>query len=71
MLRCMEKWFSDHDIQKNVRLRQAKLCPSGLAAPGDRRLDKMLLRVIMAEAMPMPASAKYPGNVTDLSILVT
>ena len=31
MLRCMEKWFSDHDIQKNVSLRRAMpLRPSGL-----------------------------------------
>ena len=24
MLRCMEKGFNDHDLQKNVRLRQAQ-----------------------------------------------
>ena len=57
----MEKGFSDHNLQKNVRLRRALPLRLG-ALSGDCRLIKMPLRVSMTEAMP--ASAKYPGYVT-------
>ena len=61
MLRCMEKWFSDHDIFKKL-FACGELCLPAWRPPGDRRLEKVLLGVKMAEAMP--ALAKYPGYVT-------
>ena len=50
MLRRMEKGFSDHTFQKNIRLQQSALAPAWWH-PGDSRLVKMPLRVSMAEAM--------------------